>query len=521
MSKVYRVYVEKRKDFAVEADEIFENLKTQLKLSNLEGVSVVNRYDVQGITKEVLEQGVDTILAEPMVDDVYYEEYPTEDIVFGIEYLPGQYDQRADACEQCYQLLTGEKGVKVKCARLVVLKGNLSEADVTRVQKYLINPVDQRLASLEKVEDLSDAEVEIAKVPVIEGFINLTRDELTQFIKDNGMAMNTDDLEVAQVYFRDEEKRDPTETEIKVLDTYWSDHCRHTTFATIIDDIEIQNGTFKEILEKDIENYKTSRHVVYGIETKRPLTLMDLATISMKELRKTGYLDDLEVSEEINACSVELKIQTSEGEEDWLLMFKNETHNHPTEIEPFGGAATCLGGAIRDPLSGRAYVYQSMRITGAGDPRTSLDDTLKGKLPQRKICQEAAHGFSSYGNQIGLTTGYVHEIYDEGYVAKRMEVGAVVAAAPKAQVKRLEPLKGHVVLLIGGRTGRDGIGGATGSSKTHDVKTTTSAGAEVQKGNPVEERKIQRLFRNPLVSEKIVRCNDFGAGGVSSYRRTC
>ena len=515
MSKVYRVYVEKRKDFAVEADEIFENLKTQLKLSNLEGVSVVNRYDVQGITKEVLDQGVDTILAEPMVDDVYYEEYPTEDIVFGIEYLPGQYDQRADACEQCYQLLTGEKGVKVKCARLVVLKGNLSEADVTRVQNYLINPVDQRLASLEKVEDLSDAEVEIAKVPVIEGFINLTRDELTQFIKDNGMAMNTDDLEVAQVYFRDEEKRDPTETEIKVLDTYWSDHCRHTTFATIIDDIEIQNGTFKEILEKDIENYKTSRHVVYGIETKRPLTLMDLATISMKELRKTGYLDDLEVSEEINACSVELKIQTSEGEEDWLLMFKNETHNHPTEIEPFGGAATCLGGAIRDPLSGRAYVYQSMRITGAGDPRTSLDDTLKGKLPQRKICQEAAHGFSSYGNQIGLTTGYVHEIYDEGYVAKRMEVGAVVAAAPKAQVKRLEPLKGHVVLLIGGRTGRDGIGGATGSSKTHDVKTTTSAGAEVQKGNPVEERKIQRLFRNPLVSEKIVRCNDFGAGGVS------
>jgi len=515
MSKVYRVYVEKRKAYAVEADEIFNNLKTQLKMDALTGVRVVNRYDVQGVSEDVLKQGIPTILSEPMVDDIFMEDYPDQGAqVFAIEYLPGQYDQRADACEQCFQLLTGEKNVKVKCARLIVLTGELSEDDVKRVQNYLINPVDQRLASLDKVDDLTAADVHIDPVPVIEGFIHFDDDQLKQYIKDNGMAMNYDDLKVTQDYFRDEEKRDPTETELKVLDTYWSDHCRHTTFATIITDLDIENGAFKEILEKDVEAYKTSRHLVYGIDTKRPLTLMDLATISMKELRKTGYLDDLEVSEEINACSVELKIHTSTGDEDWLLMFKNETHNHPTEIEPFGGAATCLGGAIRDPLSGRAYVYQSMRITGAGDPRKSLDETMQGKLPQRKICQEAAHGFSSYGNQIGLTTGYVHEIYDEGYVAKRMEIGAVVAAAPKEQVKRLEPLKDHIVLLIGGRTGRDGIGGATGSSKSHELKTTTTAGAEVQKGNPVEERKIQRLFRNKAVSEKIIRCNDFGAGGV-------
>ncbi len=515
MSKVYRIYVEKRKDYAVEANEILDNLKTQLKMESLKTVSVVNRYDVQGISEDVLNQGIPTILSEPMVDDVYKEDYPSNNAhMFAIEYLPGQYDQRADACEQCFQLLTGEKSVKVKCARLIVLTGDLSNDDLIRIQNYLINPVDQRLASLDKPTDLTDSEVHIDPVPVIEGFIDFNDEQLKQYIKDNGMAMNYDDLKVTQDYFKDEEKRNPTETELKVLDTYWSDHCRHTTFATIITNLDIENGAFKEILEKDVEAYKTSRHLVYGIDTKRPLTLMDLATISMKELRKTGYLDDLEVSEEINACSVELTVHTSDGDEDWLLMFKNETHNHPTEIEPFGGAATCLGGAIRDPLSGRAYVYQSMRITGAGDPRKSLDETMQGKLPQRKICQEAAHGFSSYGNQIGLTTGYVHEVYDDGYVAKRMEVGAVVAAAPKEQVKRLEPLKDHIVLLIGGRTGRDGIGGATGSSKSHELKTTTTAGAEVQKGNPVEERKIQRLFRNKAVSEKIVRCNDFGAGGV-------
>ena len=515
MSKVYRVYVQKRKEYAVESQEVLNNLKTQLNINTLNELSIVNRYDVEGISEEVLQEGIKIILSEPMVDDVILEDYPIlNNNVFAIEYLPGQYDQRADACEQCFQILTGNKNVKVKCAKLIVINESVSKEDIEKIQKYMINPVDQRLASLEKVNNLSEETPVIDKVPVIHGFINFTEEELKDYLKTNGMAMNYDDLKVTQDYFKDEEKRDPTETELKVLDTYWSDHCRHTTFSTVITDVEVEDGKFKEILAKDIENYKSSRHLVYGINTNRPITLMDLATISMKELRKKGYLDDLEVSEEINACSIEIKVQTNEGEEDWLLMFKNETHNHPTEIEPFGGAATCLGGAIRDPLSGRAYVYQSMRITGAGDPRKSFKETLKGKLPQRKICQEAAHGFSSYGNQIGLTTGYVHEIYHEGYVAKRMEIGAVVAAAPKEQVKRLEPLDGHIVLLIGGRTGRDGIGGATGSSKSHELKTTTTAGAEVQKGNPVEERKIQRLFRNKAVSEKIIRCNDFGAGGV-------
>ncbi|MBQ4570512.1 MAG: phosphoribosylformylglycinamidine synthase [Bacilli bacterium] len=516
MNNVHRIYVEKRIEYVVEAKELLHNLQTQLKLSNLENVKVINRYDVEGVNESYLNEGISIILSEPMVDNVFIENYEFNnmELVFGIEYLPGQYDQRADACEQCFQLLTGEKSVIVKCAKIIELVGDLSSKDVEKVKKYLINPVDQRLASLEKPECLTSAKVEIDKVPVVEGFINFNKEELIKYLSDNSMAMNYDDLLVTQDYFKNEEHRDPTLTELKVLDTYWSDHCRHTTFSTIITDLEIEDGQFKEILRSEVDSYIASRHAVYGIETTRPMTLMDLATISMKELRKQGYLNDLEVSDEINACSIEIKVKTAHGEEDWLLMFKNETHNHPTEIEPFGGAATCLGGAIRDPLSGRAYVYQSMRITGASDPRASLEDTIKGKLPQRKICKESAHGFSSYGNQIGLTTGYVHELYHPGYAAKRMEIGAVVAAAPKAQVKRLEPLPGHVVLLIGGRTGRDGIGGATGSSKSHEVKTTATAGAEVQKGNPIEERKIQRLFRNAKVSEKIIRCNDFGAGGV-------
>ena len=516
MSEVKRIYVEKRTAYATEANEIKHNLIEQLGL-DIKTLRIINRYDVQGISDDILAQGINTILSEPMVDDVYQEDFPKSDdeAVFAIEFLPGQYDQRADSCEQCFAILTGNTTAKVKCARVFAITFTGDKNTVLKqIQSFLINPVDQRLASLDKPEDLNDKAPDIKPVPTITGFNELDKAGLEKFLADNGMAMNYEDLKVTQDYFKNEEKRDPTETELKVLDTYWSDHCRHTTFATVITDLDIENGAFKEILEKDIEDYKTSRHLVYGIDTKRPLTLMDLATISMKELRKTGYLDDLEVSEEINACSVEITVHTTDGDEQWLLMFKNETHNHPTEIEPFGGAATCLGGAIRDPLSGRAYVYQSMRITGAGDPRKSLEETMKGKLPQRKLCQESAHGFSSYGNQIGLTTGYVHEIYDEGYVAKRMELGAVVAAAPKEQVKRLEPLKDHIVLLIGGRTGRDGIGGATGSSKSHDIKSIETAGAEVQKGNPVEERKIQRLFRNKEVSEKIVRCNDFGAGGV-------
>ena len=516
MSQVYRVYVVKRKENAVEAKEIRHNIRHQLDMMQLEDVTVVNRYDLQGISEDVLNKGIPTILSEPMVDDVYLEHYdiPEGAKVFAIEYLPGQYDVRADFAAQCFQLLTGSKDIKVRCARLYIMQG-ISDEDVVPIEHFLINPVDSRIASLDKPASLDDAKVEIKPVPVIEGFRDYDQQALEDYIVHNGMAMNYDDLKVTQDYFKNEEHRDPTETELKVLDTYWSDHCRHTTFGTVLTDINIEDGAFKEILAKDIDKYKASRHLVYGVHTDRPLTLMDLGTIGMKELRKRGYLDDMEVSEEINACSVELKVHTTDGDEDWLLMFKNETHNHPTEIEPFGGAATCLGGCIRDPLSGRAYVYQSMRITGAGDPRQSLKDTLPGKLPQRKICREAAQGFSSYGNQIGLTTGYVHEIYDQGYVAKRMELGAVVAAAPKAQVKRLEPEAGQIVLLIGGRTGRDGIGGATGSSKKHELKTTETAGAEVQKGNPVEERKIQRLFRNAAFSEKIVRCNDFGAGGVS------
>ncbi len=516
MSSVKRIYVEKRPAYATEANETKNNLIEQLGLK-INSLRIINRYDVQGISDDILAQGINTILAEPMVDEVYQEEFPVNDNeeIFAIEFLPGQYDQRADSCQQCFAILTGNTEAKVKCARVYAITFDGDKKTVLdQIEHFLINPVDQRLASLEKPDDLNEVAPEIKPVPVIEGFNQLDKAGLEKFLQDNGMAMSYDDLKVTQDYFKNEEKRDPTETELKVLDTYWSDHCRHTTFATVITDLEIENGAFKEILEKDVADYKTSRHLVYGVDTKRPLTLMDLATISMKELRKAGYLDDMEVSEEINACSIEITVHTNEGDEQWLLMFKNETHNHPTEIEPFGGAATCLGGAIRDPLSGRAYVYQSMRITGASDPRKTLAETIEGKLPQRKLCKESAHGFSSYGNQIGLTTGYVHEIYDDGYTAKRMELGAVVAAAPKEQVKRLEPLKGHIVLLIGGRTGRDGIGGATGSSKSHDVKSIETAGAEVQKGNPVEERKIQRLFRNKEVSEKIVRCNDFGAGGV-------
>lgn len=515
MNLVYRIYVRKKQQFAVEANKVFKELKSELKINNLTSLDIVHRYDIQGVNEDTFKKGINIIFSEPMVDDVFIESYSTENKkVFAIEYLPGQYDQRADACVQCFQLLSEEKDIKVKYAKLYILNNEINDEDLIKIQNHLVNPVDQRIASLEKNNNLNDEDIIIDKVPIIEGFIQKNDKELEHFLIEKGMAMNLEDLKVTQEYFKNIEKRNPTETEIKVLDTYWSDHCRHTTFSTILSDIKIEDGEFKEILEEDIKNYKASRHLVYGINTTRPITLMDLATISMKQLRKEGYLDDLEVSEEINACSIEIDVNVNNNKEKWLLMFKNETHNHPTEIEPFGGAATCLGGAIRDPLSGRAYVYQSMRITGASDPTVSLDKTIKGKLPQSKICKEAAHGFSSYGNQIGLTTGYVHEIYDEGYVAKRMEIGAVIAAAPKEQVKRLVPQNGDVVLLIGGRTGRDGIGGATGSSKSHKIKTTTTAGAEVQKGNPVEERKIQRLFRNKDVSEKIIRCNDFGAGGV-------
>ncbi len=512
---VNRIYVEKRKEFAQDANKLKAALNEQLKL-DINDLRIVNRYDLEGISDEIIKEGIHTILSEPMVDEVYYENLPIleSDQCFAIEFLPGQYDQRADSLKQCFQILTGNSDFNVKSSTQYVVSFKDQQSNLDKITKFLINPVDQRLAAMEKPLSLEETKNQIKPTEIITGFNELSEDGLKKFLAEYSMAMNYEDLKVTQDYFKNEEKRNPTETELKVLDTYWSDHCRHTTFSTIITDINVEDGNFKAILEKDIENYKTSRHLVYGIDTNRKMTLMDLAIISMKELRKTGYLEDLEVSEEINACSIEITINTLKGKEQWLLMFKNETHNHPTEIEPFGGAATCLGGAIRDPLSGRAYVYQSMRITGAADPRTPLADTIKGKLSQQKLCQEAAAGFSSYGNQIGLTTGYVKEIYHKGYLAKRMELGAVMAAAPKAQVKRDEPQDGHIVLLIGGRTGRDGIGGATGSSKVHDVKSIETSGAEVQKGNPIEERKIQRLFRNAEVSSKIIRCNDFGAGGV-------
>ncbi len=510
---VKRVYVEKRSRYASEASSLMNDLNSQLGLS-IKTLRIIHRYDLEGISEDAYEKGKNTILAEPMVDHLYLNEFPLHEgeKCFAIEYLPGQYDVRADSCNQCFQILTGETESKVKCATVYVISG---VDDLTPIEHYLINPVDSRLASNEIPQSLEEEKVEVKPVPTMEGFNSLSDEGLSEFIKEKGMAMNMADLKVSQDYFKNVEHRDPTETELRVLDTYWSDHCRHTTFSTVLTNIKVEDGEFKEILEKDIDSYKASRHAVYGINSTREMTLMDLATIAAKELRRLGYLDDMEVSEEINACSIEIDVHTNEGVEKWLLMFKNETHNHPTEIEPFGGAATCLGGCIRDPLSGRAYVYQSMRITGAGDPRVATKDTLKGKLPQRKLCLGAASGFSSYGNQIGLTTGFVHEIYDDGYLAKRMELGAVVAGAPKEQVIRLTPKPGQIVLLIGGRTGRDGIGGATGSSKSHELKTTLTAGAEVQKGNPVEERKIQRLFRNKELSSKIIRCNDFGAGGVS------
>ena len=516
MNKVYRVFVEKRKEYAVEALELLNNLRTQLKIVGLTDLSIVNRYDVQGVSDEALKEGISIILSEPMVDDVILDDYQNDNAsIFAIEYLPGQYDQRADACEQCFQLLTGEKNVKVKCAKLIVLFGDLDNEDITKIQGYLINPVDQRLASLEKVNDLTDENVEISPVEIMEGFINFSDDELKDFLKAKGMAMNFDDLKMTQEYFKNEEKRNPTETEIKVLDTYWSDHCRHTTFSTELTDVSFDDGYYSDMISSTYGRYVDATKEMYKGRDDKFVCLMDIALMAMKELRKAGKLEDMEVSDEINACSIVVPVTIDGVEEEWLVSFKNETHNHPTEIEPFGGAATCLGGAIRDPLSGRSYVYQAMRVTGAADPTVSLKDTIKGKLPQRKIVKVAAEGYSSYGNQIGLATGHVNEIYHPNYVAKRMEIGAVMGAAPRRCVKRLTSDPGDIIILLGGRTGRDGCGGATGSSKAHTESSIETCGAEVQKGNAPTERKIQRLFRREEVASLIKKCNDFGAGGVS------
>lgn len=507
---VFRIYVEKKPEFAVEAKSVMSDVQTALRL-NLNNVRILNRYDADNLSEEDFEMSVNTVFSEPAVD-VTYKEFPVlinNERVFAVEYLPGQFDQRADSCEQCIQILTQKERCRVKNARVYIIDGNITDAEFEKLKSYLINPVESREASLDAVKTL-DTNYDIPeKVEILENFIRLNDKGLDAFIKEFGLAMDFDDIKFCQSYFRDTEKRDPTITEIRMIDTYWSDHCRHTTFSTNIENVKIDTDYIKETYDEYIE-------VRNGLgRAEKPLTLMDLATIAAKKLKADGKLNDLDESEEINACSVKIKVNVDGNEEDWILMFKNETHNHPTEIEPFGGAATCLGGAIRDPLSGRSYVYQAMRVTGAANPLVPVEDTIAGKLPQRKITVGAANGYSSYGNQIGLATGHVSEIYHPGYVAKRLEIGAVVGAAPAENIRREAPVAGDVVVLLGGKTGRDGCGGATGSSKSHTLESLEHCGAEVQKGNPPEERKLQRLFRNPDVTKMIKRCNDFGAGGVS------
>lgn len=515
MSNVIRIFVEKKSGFDVEAQHIKADLKGNLGMGAIEDLRLLHRYDVSGLSQEEFQAASTTIFSEPNVDDVYGEDFvfPEGYQVFAMEYLPGQYDQRADSAAQCVQLLTHGERPQVATARVVGIKGALSQKEIDQIEDYLINPVESRLASLKKPETL-DMEVEVPEdVERVNGFIVWDDATIEKYYKGMGFAMTMDDLLFCRDYFRDTEKRDPSVTELRVIDTYWSDHCRHTTFFTRLESIEIEKGQISKVIEDALAAYYDAREQVYG-KTDRVVSLMDMAVIGMKLLRKNGKLDDLDVSEEINACSIEVPVEIDGKTEQWLVQFKNETHNHPTEIEPFGGAATCLGGAIRDPLSGRAYVYQAMRVTGSGDPRMAVEDTLIGKLPSRKITTGAAAGYSSYGNQIGLATGQVTELYDEGYIAKRMEIGAVIGASPKANVQRGIPEDGDVIVLLGGSTGRDGCGGATGSSKAHTEESIETCGAEVQKGNPPTERKIQRLFRNGQVSKLIKRCNDFGAGGV-------
>ncbi|MFL8223279.1 phosphoribosylformylglycinamidine synthase [Clostridioides difficile] len=514
-SMVRRVLVEKREGFDLEAKALKKDLVESLHIDNIENLRILNRYDVEGISEEVYENAAKTIFSEPNLDVVYYEEIPklNDERVFAIEFLPGQYDQRGDWAAQCVQIVNQGIRPAINTAKVYILSGKITDEEFSKIKDYCINPVDSREASLEKPETLK-METEIpTTVEVLDGFIDLDENGLRTFVSEKGLAMTLGDLQHVQKYFKDTEKRNPTITEIKVLDTYWSDHCRHTTFMTEIENVKIEDGKFNDIVKEAYQMYLNSRDNVY-VNRHKDICLMDIATVAVKELKKNGKLNDLDESEEINACSINVDVEVDGKMEKYLVMFKNETHNHPTEIEPFGGAATCLGGAIRDPLSGRSYVYQAMRVTGSADPRTTLEDTLPGKLMQRKITTEAAHGYSSYGNQIGLTTGQVAEVYDENFVAKRMEIGAVIAAAPKENVVRERPEAGDVIVLLGGKTGRDGCGGATGSSKEHSEESILTCSAEVQKGDAPNERKIQRFFRNKEVAQMIKRCNDFGAGGV-------
>ncbi len=510
---VRRIYVEKKPALRQEAKSLLNELRTLLGISSLTGVRLINRYDVEGLEADVFQRAVQTVFSEPQVDDATAALPAGDYTAFAVEYLPGQFDQRADSARACIQLMTQGDRPAVRTAKVYLLSGELTPEDVEKIKHYVINPVEAREAGLEPVDTLQvDYDVPTS-VETVTGFTALDEAGLAELLDQLGLAMDLDDLKFLQAHFRDEEHRDPTITEIRVVDTYWSDHCRHTTFSTHIDTVEVLD----EATQKAYQRYLSAREEVYGPEKAavRPQTLMDMATIGAKVLKKRGLLSNLDQSEEINACSIHVTATVNGEAQDWLLMFKNETHNHPTEIEPFGGAATCIGGCIRDPLSGRAYVYQAMRVTGCGDPRTPVSETIPGKLPQRKLAQTAAAGYSSYGNQIGLATGQVSEVYHPGYVAKHLEVGAVVGAAPADNVVRERPAPGDVVILLGGRTGRDGIGGATGSSKSHNRKSLTTMASEVQKGNAPEERKIQRLFRDGNVTRLIKRCNDFGAGGVS------
>lgn len=504
---VYRVFVEKREGYRAEADALRAEATDVLGIKNLTGVRVINRYDAEFITPELFAEVTDTVFSEPQVDETSDTLDTRGGYAFAVEYLAGQFDQRADSAAQCIQIISQGERSLIRTAKVYVLYGALTESEIAAIKKHVINPVEAREADMAKPETLKANYSIPTSVRTLDGFINLSRDELDAFVREYGLAMDGDDIAFCQAYFRSE-KRDPTITEIRMIDTYWSDHCRHTTFLTVIDDVKFED----EEVEKAYNDYLAVRK---ELGRTKPICLMDLATIGAKYLRSRGKLDKLDESEEINACTVKITVTVDGKPEPWLLLFKNETHNHPTEIEPFGGAATCIGGAIRDPLSGRAYVYGAMRVTGAADPTVPVSETIKGKLPQRKIVTGAAAGYSSYGNQIGLATGIVDEIYHDGYAAKRMEIGAVIAAAPEKNVRREVPAAGDVVILLGGSTGRDGCGGATGSSKSHTVSSIETCGAEVQKGNAPEERKLQRLFRNAEASRLIKRCNDFGAGGVS------
>ena len=515
MDEIRRIFVEKKEAFAVEARGLLADLQTNLGMKGLTGIRVINRYDVMGVTDEEFAAAKALVLSEPPVDTVEEElEVPAGCRAFAVEFLPGQYNQREDFAAQCIQLITQKERPLVSSAKVYILSGTISDDEFAKIKAYCINPIEAREAAWEKPQTLVQACEEPQKIKSVEGFLTFTKEEMEAYRTANGFAMSLDDLLWCQKYFN-EEHREPTITEIKVLDTYWSDHCRHTTFMTQIEDVEIEPGLYTQPVQAALDKYMEARDEVYGADTKRPVTLMDIAVIGMKKLRAEGKLDDLDESEEINACTIVVPIEVDGKTEEWLLLFKNETHNHPTEIEPFGGAATCLGGAIRDPLSGRSYVYQAMRVTGAGNIYQKVSDTLEGKLPQSVISKKAAAGYSSYGNQIGLATTHVREIYHDDYVAKRLEVGAVVGAVKAENVRREKPVPGDKIVMLGGRTGRDGIGGATGSSKEHNTKSLETCGSEVQKGNAPEERKLERLFRRPEVTRLIKKSNDFGAGGVS------